>query len=43
MELEDEDTMFGVNRERISSTDLVNVTYNSMIVFNGKKHLHCNI
>jgi len=43
MEFEDEDEMFGVKREKISSIDLVKVTYNSMIVFNGKEDLHCNI
>ena len=29
--------MFGFKREIISSVDLVKVTYNSMIVFNGKE------
>ena len=35
--------MFRVKRERISSTDLVIVIYNSIIVFKGKKDLHSNI
>jgi len=43
MEFEDEDGVFEVKREIISSTDIVNVTYNSIIVFKGKEDLHCNI